>query len=190
MKKIDEKLTKQKEKLKQKLEKQDKKNKETVKEFKKFAFSANIVDMSIGVIIGTGFKAIVTSFTNDIIMPVISIFTKNINFENMFISLDGTKYETLELAKAAGASTINYGLCLTAIIDFLITAIFIFIALRQLKKITNTNEKKKEETTKKCDYCKTEISKEATRCPHCTSILVAEPVENKVDTQTPAAEAN
>lgn len=157
--------------LKEELKKQKQKNKETLSDFKKFAFSGNIIDMTVGVVIGTGFKEIVTSFTNDIVMPLISLLTKRIDFTNLFISLDGKHYDTLELAKEAGASTINYGVLITTFIDFLITALCVYFVIKQIAKF---KEKKKEEpkpTTKKCDFCKSEIDIEATRCPHCTSIL-------------------
>lgn len=159
------------EKLKEELKKQNKKNRETISDFKKFAFSGNIIDMTVGVVIGTGFKSIVTSFTNDIVMPLISLLTKRIDFTNLFISLDGKHYETLELAKAAGASTINYGVLITTFIDFLITAICIYIVIKQITKFKENKTEKPKPTTKKCDFCKTEINIEATRCPHCTSIL-------------------
>ncbi len=158
-------------KLEEELKKQRKKSKDTISDFKKFAFSGNILDMSVGVVIGTGFKSIVTSFTNDIVMPVISLLTKRIDFTNLFISLDGNKYETLELAKAAGASTINYGVLITTFIDFLITAICIYIVIKQITKFKDGKKEEPKPTTKKCDFCKSEIDIEATRCPHCTSIL-------------------
>lgn len=161
----------EKEKLKAELKKQKEKSKKNVSEFKKFAFKGNIIDLSIGVIIGGAFSKIVTSFTTDIVTPVISLLTNKIDFANLFISLDGKYYGTLEAAKAAGASTINYGQFLQTIIDFFITAIFIFIVI---KKLSDKSKKKEEEpapTTKKCPYCMESIAIEATRCPHCTSVL-------------------
>ena len=158
-------------KLKEELKKQNKKGKETISDFKKFAFSGNIIDMTVGVVIGTGFKSIVTSFTNDIVMPLISLLTKRIDFTNLFISLDGNKYETLELAKAAGASTINYGVLITTFIDFIITALCIYFVIKQITKLKDKNKEEPAPTTKKCDFCKSEIDIAATRCPHCTSIL-------------------
>lgn len=143
------------------------------KEFKEFAVKGNVVDLAIGVIIGGAFGKIVTSLVNDMIMPIIGGLIGNIDFSNFFISLDGTKYTTLKQAQEAGAATLNYGLFLNAIIEFLIISFSIFIVIRQINKF------KKEEapapvTTKKCEFCYTEIPLKATRCPHCTSILVDE----------------
>lgn len=140
-------------------------------EFKNFAFKGNMFDMAVGVIIGGAFGKIVSSLVNDIIMPVISIITGKMNFENMFIALDGKQYATLALAKDAGVSTINYGLFITQVIDFLIMAFVIFLFVRQLTKLRKRNEKPKEVTQKQCPYCKTNISIDATRCPNCTSQL-------------------
>lgn len=161
--------------LKNELKKEKEKFKNEFNEFKKFAFKGNIIDLSIGVIIGTAFAKIVSSFSNDIIMPFISLITNNINFNNMFIALDGVKYETIESAKIAGASILYYGNFLTTITDFLLTALCIFIAIRQINKFSfkkkNETEKKEEETTKECPYCKTRIHLDASRCPNCTSEL-------------------
>ena len=162
--------------LEQNIETGIKQGKKQLSEFKKFALKGNIVDMAIGVVIGTGFSKIVNSFVNDIIMPILSLLTKKIDFINMFISLDGVKYPTLEAAKQAGASTINYGVFITTVTDFIITALCIFIVIKQIQKI---KEKLYEEektivsfTTKACPHCKkTDVHLEATKCPYCTSIL-------------------
>jgi large conductance mechanosensitive channel len=143
-------------------------------EFKKFVNKGNIIDLAIGVIIGGAFGKIVASFVNDIIMPLLSLVTKNIKFENLFIALDGNEYATIEAAKTAGVVTINYGSFITAIIDFLVIAICIFIAVRQLNKIQKKFSKKPEPpppNVKDCPFCKTSIHKEASRCPNCTSQL-------------------
>ena len=144
------------------------------KEFKKFALKGNIIDMAIGVIIGGAFGKIVTSLVSDIVMPVLSIVTGKIKFENLFIALDGGTYGTIAEAQAAGASTVNYGMFITAIIDFLIIAISIFIVISQIGKIQKKLEGKKEEaapTVKDCPFCKTSIHIDASRCPNCTSAL-------------------
>lgn len=140
------------------------------KEFKEFAVKGNVVDLAIGVIIGGAFGKIVSSLVNDVIMPVIGGIIGNVDFSNFFISLDGVKYATLQQAKDAGAATLNYGLFLNTIIEFLIISFSLFIVVKQMNKL-----KKKEEpapvTTKKCEYCLSEIPLEAKRCPHCTSVL-------------------
>ena len=143
-----------------------------IKEFKEFAVKGNVMDMAVGVVIGGAFGKIVTSLVNDLIMPLIATFTGGMDFTNKFISLDGNNYLTLAEAQEVGAATLNYGTFITTIIDFLIIAFSIFIVIKQLNKL-----KKKEEvveevaTTKTCPYCITEVSIDATRCPHCTSNL-------------------
>ena len=166
------------EQIKEHLKKQKEKQKQKFKEFKEFAFKGNIIDLSIGVIIGTAFSKIVTSFSNDIIVPFISLLTNNMNFENLFIALDGNTYATIELAKEANAPILYYGNFLTTVTDFLITAICIFIAINLIQKLSFKKQTKIEEkqaiTTKECHYCKTSIHIDATRCPHCTSELKEE----------------
>lgn len=143
-------------------------------EFKKFIMRGNVIDLAVGVIIGGAFQAIVKSLVDDIIMPVVGLATKGIDFTNWFIALDGNKYETLELAKEAGAATLNFGSFISAILNFLIMALVIFIFVKAINIVAEKASKPEaptEPTTKKCPYCKSEISIEATRCPNCTSQL-------------------
>ena len=145
-----------------------------LKEFKEFAMRGNVMDMAIGIILGAAFGKIVTSLVNDIIMPPIGRLLGNINFSSLFINLSGVAYKTLAEAKAAGAATINVGLFLNTIIDFIIVAFAIFIVVKQLNKLKRKEEKPAAEpTTKACSYCEMEISIKAKRCPHCTSNLEA-----------------
>ena len=137
-------------------------------EFKKFAMRGNVIDMAVGVIIGGAFGKIVTSVVNDLVMPPIGKLMNNIDFSNLFISLNGQNYATLDAAKKAGAPVIAYGNFLNSVIDFLILAAIIFLMVQQINKL------KKEEPApekRKCPFCKSEIDDEATRCPHCTSQL-------------------
>lgn len=140
-----------------------------LKEFKKFALRGNMIDLAVGMIIGSAFTSIVNSMVNDVIMPIISIFSGKVDFSNWFLSLDGESYATLEAAQATGAATLNYGTFISNIINFLIMAFVVFLFVKAMNKL------KKEEpvkvTTKKCPFCKTEIDMDATRCPHCTSQL-------------------
>jgi len=140
------------------------------KEFKEFAMKGNMIDLAVGVIIGGAFGKIVSSLVNDIIMPLLGLILGNTNFSNLFITLGKGTFKTIDEAKAAGVATLNYGVFINNIIDFLIIAFSIFIVIKQLNRF-----KKKSEpapvTTKKCKYCLSEIPKEATRCPHCTSVL-------------------
>lgn len=141
-----------------------------LKEFKKFALRGNMIDLAVGMIIGSAFTSIVNSLVNDMIMPIVSIFTGKVDFTNWFIALDGGSYATLEAAQEAGAATFNYGSFISNVINFVIMAFVVFMFVKAMNKM-----KKKEEpaapTTKKCPFCKSEISIEATKCPHCTSEL-------------------
>ena len=148
-----------------------------IAEFKEFIMRGNVMDMAVGVIIGGAFGSIVTSLVNDIIMPLITLITGGKNFNDWFISLDGSSYATLAAAQEAGASTLNYGVFLTAILNFLIIAFCIFCMVTAINKLHKKEEAPAEEapTTKVCPFCKSEIPIEATRCPHCTSEVPAEP---------------
>ncbi|SFQ20298.1 large conductance mechanosensitive channel [Butyrivibrio proteoclasticus] len=150
------------------------KGKSLAGEFREFIMRGNVMDMAVGVIIGGAFQKIITSLVDDIIMPVISLLTGGIDFNNMFVSLDGTSYATLEAAKEAGAATLNYGTFITVVINFLLMAFVIFLLVKFMNAVSNKIKKEEEEAapaTKICPRCKSEINIEATRCPHCTSEL-------------------
>ena len=126
------------------------------KEFGEFIQRGNVMDMAVGVVIGTAFSAIVTSLVNDIIMPLISLATGGVDFSNLFVSLDGNTYATLAKAQEAGASVLAYGTFIQAIVNFLIIALCIFIVLRVMKKAQDKldqklKKEKKEEAAKKAD---------------------------------------
>jgi large conductance mechanosensitive channel len=144
-----------------------------LKEFKAFVLRGNVVDLAIGVIIGASFGKIVTSFVNDILMPPIGLILGRVSFADLFINLSDKSYATLAQAKAAGAPTINYGLFINNVIDFLIMAAVIFFVVQQL--FTRLQRKPdpvpSEPTTKECNHCFSTIPVKATRCPHCTSVL-------------------
>ena len=143
-------------------------------EFKKFIAQGNVIDLAVGVIIGGAFSGIVKSLVENIITPAISVLTKNIAFSDLFYALDGNEYTTLAAAQEAGAATINYGLFVQGVIDFIITAFVIFLMVKVINKIRSAGKKEEEPaapTTKECPFCKLEISIDATRCPHCTSEL-------------------
>ncbi|MBU5293491.1 large conductance mechanosensitive channel protein MscL [Anaerosalibacter bizertensis] len=140
------------------------------KEFKEFAVKGSVIDLAIGVIIGGAFGKIVSSLVNDIIMPIIGGIIGKVDFSNFFISLDGTRYATLQEAKSAGAATINYGVFLNVVIEFLIISFSLFLVIRQINKLRKDKEPEPV-TSKKCEFCFSEIPIEATRCPHCTSKL-------------------
>jgi large conductance mechanosensitive channel len=140
-----------------------------LKEFKEFAARGNVVDLAVAVIMGGAFGKIVTSFVNDVIMPPIGLILGNVNFSNLFISLSG-KYPTLEEAKKAGAATINYGVFLQTVFDFLIVAFVMFLLVKQINRL-RAGEEAPPPATKDCPYCIATIPLKATRCPQCTSEL-------------------
>lgn len=138
-------------------------------ELKKFIMRGNVMDMAVGVIIGGAFGKIVSSLVSDVIMPPLGMILGKMDFSNLFISLNGTHYLTLAEAKKAGAPVIAYGSFINSVLDFLILAMIIFIMVRQINKLTPKPAPKLE--PRLCPFCKTEIAKDATRCPHCTSHL-------------------
>ena len=145
-----------------------------LKEFKEFAMRGNLLDMAIGIIIGSAFGKIITSMVNDLLMPPIGLLVGKVDFSGLFISLSGQPYATLAEAKAAGAATINYGIFLNTVIDFLIVAFVIFMLIKQVNRMKRQPEAPPAKpTTKECLYCLSSIPIKATRCPHCTSELKA-----------------
>ena len=139
-----------------------------LKEFKKFALRGNMIDLAVGIIIGGAFSGIVNSLVNDIVMPILSLLTKRINFTNLFFALDGKHYDTLDLAKQAGVSTINYGIFISGVLNFLIMAFVVFLMVRWINKLKKP-EPTAAPTVKQCPYCMSEINVNAKKCPCCTS---------------------
>jgi large conductance mechanosensitive channel len=142
------------------------------REFKEFAMRGSVLDLAIGIIIGAAFGKIITSFVNDVLMPPIGLLLGKVDFSNLFVDLSGQGYSTLKAAKDAGAATLNYGLFLNSIIDFLIVAFAIFILVRQINKL-NRKEETTAPATKECPFCVANIPIKASRCPQCTSQLAA-----------------
>ena len=142
-----------------------------LKEFKAFAMKGNVLDMAIGIIIGAAFGRIVTSLVNDIVMPPIGVLLGKVDFSALYINLSGTAYPTLAAAKEAGAATINYGLFINAVLDFIIVAFVLFLVIRQINRWSNKPAPAAAPTSKDCPFCVTAIPIKATRCPHCTSVL-------------------
>ncbi|MEG1559628.1 MAG: large conductance mechanosensitive channel protein MscL [Clostridia bacterium] len=148
-------------------------------EFRDFAFRGNVIDLAVGVMIGGAFSKIVSSLVSDLFMPIIALITGGFDFTNLFIALDGKTYQTLNQAKEAGAATLNYGVFLTQVIDFLLMAFCVFLFVKLIGKLKNKLITDKPiEIERKCPYCFEIIPKEALRCPHCTSELTAV-IENK-----------
>jgi len=141
------------------------------KEFKAFAMKGNVVDLAVGVIIGGAFGKIVSSLVSDIIMPLVGLLLGKLDFTNLFITLGDGSFNTLEEAKKAGVATLNYGLFINNIIDFLIIAFAIFIVVKQINRIPRKKEEPAEVKTKTCRFCYSEVHIDASRCPYCTSSL-------------------
>lgn len=142
-----------------------------LQEFKKFAVRGNVIDLAVGVVIGGAFGKIIASLVADIIMPLVGLVMGGKDYANLFVSLDGNKYATLAAAQEAGAATMNYGLFIMAIIDFLIIAFAIFMVVRAINKMKKPEPAVETPKTKECPYCKSQVAVEAIRCPHCTSVL-------------------
>lgn len=141
-------------------------------EFKKFIMRGNVLDLAIGVIIGGAFSGIVNSLVNDILMPPVGLLLNNVNFNDLFLALDGNSYASLEAAKTAGAPTLNYGVFINSLVNFLIIALVIFLLIRFINRFfEKPAETAETPSTKDCPYCATAIPMTATRCPHCTSQL-------------------
>lgn len=140
-----------------------------LEEFKKFALRGNVIDLAVGVIIGGAFGKIVSSLVNDVIMPPLGLLLGKVNFSNLFVSLTGEKYASLVDAQNAGAPTLNYGLFINNVIDFIILAFVIFLMIRAINRLSKKEESVEESTTRECPHCMTVINKKASRCPNCTS---------------------
>ena len=146
--------------------------KKFIEDFKAFAMRGNVIDMAVGVVIGGAFGKITTSLVNDIFMPVLGILTGGVNFSGMFYALDGNTYTSIEAASEAGVGTLNYGVFLQNIVDFLLIAFCMFLVIKvmaKMKKPEPAPAPAKE--PRLCPFCRQEIADDATRCPHCTSQL-------------------
>jgi len=142
-----------------------------LKEFKEFAMRGNVLDMAVGIIIGAAFGKIVSSLVDDVIMPPMGRLLGNVNFSNLFINLSGTSYPTIEAAKTAGKATLNYGLFLNAIVNFLIIAFAIFLLLRIVNRWLVRPAPAAAPSTRDCPQCAMPIPVIAKKCGHCTSAV-------------------
>jgi large conductance mechanosensitive channel len=146
------------------------------KDFKEFAMRGNVVDMAVGIIIGAAFGVIVNSLVSDIIMPPIGLILGNVDFTNIFLILKEGKtpapYETIAQAKAAGAVTINLGVFINTVINFILVAFAVFLLVRTINRLRRGEQTPPAEpTTKECPFCLSVIPIKAVRCGHCTSEL-------------------
>jgi len=151
-----------------------------ISEFRQFIQRGNVIDLAVGVIIGGAFQSIIKSLVNDVFMPLMSTLTGGLDFSNWFTILSFKEHEgieTLAQAQAAGLATLNYGVFISAVINFIIMAFVVFLLVKVINKISAIGKKEEAEeapTTKKCPFCKTEIDIEAVKCPHCTSDIIEE----------------
>lgn len=143
-----------------------------LKEFKEFAMRGNVLDMAVGIIIGAAFGQIVNSFVQDVLMPPIGRLLGHADFSNLFVPLTDRHYDTLAAAKAAGAATLNYGVFLNTVINFLIVAFAVFLLVRQVNRLMpKPAPAPAAPATRDCPYCLSAVPLKAVKCAHCTSEL-------------------
>ena len=142
-------------------------------EFKEFAMKGNVVDLAVGVIIGTAFGKIVDSLVKDVVMPVIGRLLGGVDFKHLYVNLGERTFETMEAAEKAGAPLVKYGIFINTVVDFVIIAFAIFMAIKVMNRLKRAEEAapQVEPTTRECPHCLSTIPLKATRCPHCTSQL-------------------
>jgi len=156
------------EKAKEKFGKELGEGKNFLLEFKKFATRGNVIDLAVGVVIGTAFGKIVTSLVNDVIMPGIGMIAGKVDLKKLYVALDHKTYASLEAAEAAKAPILAYGRFLQSVVDFVIVAFIIFVAIRQINRFSKPQGPPPAATTKECPQCFSVIPMKATRCAHCT----------------------
>ena len=142
-----------------------------LKEFRDFIARGNVVDLAVGVIIGAAFGKVVTSLVNDVIMPPIGLVIGRVDFKSLYINLSDQVYPTLAEAQKAAAPTINYGLFVNTIIEFLIVAFVVFLLVKQINRMRPAPPTAPADPPKTCPFCASSISIKAMRCPNCTSQL-------------------
>ena len=142
-----------------------------LKEFKEFAMRGSLLDLAIGIVLGAAFGRVISSFVSDILMPPIGLMLRGLDFSSLFVALRGGPYPSIAAAKAAGAPTINYGIFLNTVIDFVIVAFVLFLVVRQVNRMRSQPEPT--DNTKPCPFCLSTIPLGAVRCAYCTSELKA-----------------
>lgn len=148
----------------------NKEKQEVLKEFKQFALRGNVMDLAVGIIIGSAFGRIVSSFVGDILMPPIGLAMGNVDFSNLFVDLSGKGIQTLAAAQAAGVPTLNYGIFMNSVLNFLMVAFAIYLLVKQINRAT-AEPAPARPSTKGCPYCYSRIPLAAVRCGFCTSQL-------------------
>jgi large conductance mechanosensitive channel len=140
-----------------------------LKEFKAFVLRGNVLDLAVAVILGAAFGKIVTSLVEDLLMPPLGLVLRGVDFKDLFIDLSGQQHATLAAAKAAGAATLNYGVFLNTVVQFVIVAFAVFVLMKQVQRFAPPPPAE----TRDCPHCLSKIPLKATRCAHCTSALAA-----------------
>jgi large conductance mechanosensitive channel len=141
-------------------------------EFREFAIKGNVLDLAVGVIIGAAFSNVVNTLVNDVLMPPIGRLTGNVDFRDLYLPLNASRYSSLAAAKAAGAPTLNYGIFLNSVLNFLIVALVIFLLIKQLNRFQKlATATGAGPSTKTCPFCASKIARVAIKCPQCTSSL-------------------
>ena len=140
-----------------------------LKEFKAFVLRGNVMDLAVAVILGAAFGKIVTSLVEDVLMPPLGLALHGVDFKDLFIDLSGTHPATLAAAKAAGAATINYGVFLNTVVQFVIVAFAVFMLMKQVQRFAPPPEG----ATRECPQCLSAIPVKALRCAHCASVVAA-----------------
>ena len=140
------------------------------KEFKEFALRGNVLDLAVGIVIGAGFGKVVTSLVNDVLMPPIGLLIRHVDFKELFVNLSDSSYRTMAEAKAAGAPTLNYGLFLNTILEFIIIAFAVFLIVRSANRM-RTQTPPPAPNTRECSFCRMNVPLNATRCAYCTSTI-------------------
>ena len=141
-----------------------------LEEFKTFIRRGNVMDLSVGFIVGAAFGKIVTSLINDILMPPIGLLLGRVDFSSLYLNLSGRTFESLKQAREAGAPVIAYGLFLNTVIEFLIVALAVFVVVKQINRF-KSKPTPASPTMKECPFCLSVVPLKAVRCPHCTSDL-------------------
>ena len=143
-----------------------------LKDFKDFIMRGNVLDLAVAVIIGAAFGKVISSLVTDILMPPLGLILGKVDFNNLYINMSGTPYASLAEAQAAGAPTLNYGVFINTIINFVIVAAAIFLIVRLANRLQRLRPSEKPApTTKECPFCISSVPIKATRCPNCTSEL-------------------
>jgi large conductance mechanosensitive channel len=140
-----------------------------LQDFKKFILRGNVLELAVAVVIGAAFGKIVSSFVADILMPPLGLLLGSVDFSNLFINLSHSSYVTLAEAKKAGAPTLNYGVFINQVIDFLIIAFSVFLVIRLANRFS-TAQAPAPASTRPCAYCLMEVPLKAVKCGHCTSV--------------------